>query len=124
MVYFESIRPEFRNKKMRMALHTTSINKDFISEFVDLFSAQGLQLRKGSASSISQLGEVVMMGVGDHSGLMHAHSGAGGVGAGHVGSAATSGSFFHPPLGECHCEGCPHKEELDRISEFYHVFSL
>jgi len=93
MVYFESIRNDMRSKKMKLAIQTTSLSKDFISEFVDLFSAQGLRKPSGVGGTES----VLVMG--------------------------ETSQFIHP-LEECHCQHCPHKDELKRISEFYHVFSL
>jgi hypothetical protein len=90
LVYFNSLPSHVRAKRMRLAVQKTDLAKDFVSEFVDMFSAQGFR-KPNLEKTIDQ--------------------------------ASEENQFFNP-LDECECEGCPHKQEVKRIQEFYKLFSV
>jgi len=53
MTCFETMNPDSRGKKMRMAIQRSNISSEYASQFIDLFTAQGLRKPIGTEVSAS-----------------------------------------------------------------------
>eukprot|EP01094_Clydonella_sp_ATCC50884_P011233 TRINITY_DN2102_c0_g1_i1.p1 TRINITY_DN2102_c0_g1~~TRINITY_DN2102_c0_g1_i1.p1 ORF type:complete len:372 (-),score=124.28 TRINITY_DN2102_c0_g1_i1:299-1414(-) len=92
---FDALAPDQRVERMRLFVEHAGTSNELLSELHDLFSAEGLG---------RQLGRQVAVDMEERD-AVH--------------------SVLDPGKLKCDCPDCPHKQELERIEDFYkEVFSL
>lgn len=92
---FDALAPDQRVERMRVFVEHAGTSNEVLSELHDLFSAEGLERQLGSQVALE------------------------------VEERETAMSYNEQGKLKCECLDCPHKQELERIEDFYkEVFSL